>query len=241
MKIKKIPKIRNLDWLRSVWQIGAVNPVIEYYDVKNNKMKDEHIAPFPIELPLRIIHLYSKRGDIILDPFCGSGTTNYAALLLRRRTVGYDIEEKYIQIAKDRCGNNAHFFCKSSENMVELSDNSIDLCITSPPYLNLREYSDKKENIGNMPNPYPILKIIFHEIFRVLKPGGCFCLNVSCVPDKKSGFSTAFPFDVIYLCLEQGFKLRSSIIWDKGLTLKEWNIYNNEIMENHEYIWVFKK
>ena len=59
-------------------------------------------APFPTELPRRLIALYSYVGDVILDPFMGSGTTAEAAFLSQRKYVGYDINEEYTAIARDR-------------------------------------------------------------------------------------------------------------------------------------------
>ncbi|MCB2209552.1 site-specific DNA-methyltransferase [bacterium] len=61
-----------------------------------------HPAPFPIPLAERVIRLFSYTGDVILDPFVGSGTTCVAAKQLNRNYVGYDIEEKYLQIAEER-------------------------------------------------------------------------------------------------------------------------------------------
>lgn len=61
-----------------------------------------HPAPFPIELPHRLIKLYSYPGDLILDPFCGSGTTCAAAQKLRRHYLGFEIDEQYVQLAKKR-------------------------------------------------------------------------------------------------------------------------------------------
>ena len=61
-----------------------------------------HPAPFPIELPLRLIKLYTFQGDIILDPFIGSGTAAIAALITGRHFVGYDIEKDYIKLAEKR-------------------------------------------------------------------------------------------------------------------------------------------
>ena len=57
---------------------------------------------FPIQLPQKFINLYTYKNDLILDPFLGSGTTAIAAKLLERNFVGYEIEEEYIQIAKNR-------------------------------------------------------------------------------------------------------------------------------------------
>ncbi|MDE0555473.1 MAG: site-specific DNA-methyltransferase [Candidatus Poribacteria bacterium] len=58
-----------------------------------------HPAPFPVELPRRLIELYSFKGDIVLDPFMGSGTTAIAAEKTNRQWVGYDISQEYIEIA----------------------------------------------------------------------------------------------------------------------------------------------
>ena len=61
-----------------------------------------HPAPFPIELPGRLIELYTYRGDLILDPFAGSGTTAVAAVRAGRHYGGYDLDEGYIQLAESR-------------------------------------------------------------------------------------------------------------------------------------------
>ena len=229
-------KLRNLDWLGSVWRITTVNPAISSFELG---IKEPHPAPFPEELAYRLISLFSKRGDAVLDPFCGSGTTNVIALGLGRETIGYDIEQKFIDIAKNRCKGKGKFFCKSSEEMKELQNESVDLCITSPPYLRAVKYSDNPLNIGNLPEPYLLLIKTFKEVYRVLHKNGIFCLNVASVAEK--GFLNTFPFDLLYKCLEIGFKLRSSVIWDKGLLIKEWNLQHSEIAENHEYIWILRK
>jgi site-specific DNA-methyltransferase (adenine-specific) len=229
-------KLRNLDWLGSVWRITTVNPAISSFELG---IKEPHPAPFPEELAYRLISLFSKRRDMVLDPFCGSGTTNVIALGLGRETIGYDIEQKFIDIAGNRCKGKGKFFCKSSEEMKELQNESVDLCITSPPYLRAVKYSDNPLNIGNLPESYSLLIKTFKEVYRVLQKNGIFCLNVASVAEK--GFLNTFPFDLLYKCLEIGFKLRSSVIWDKGLLIKEWNLQHSEIAENHEYIWVLKK
>lgn len=66
--------------------------------------KANHPAPFPLELPSRLIHLYSFVGDTVLDPFMGSGTTAEAAVQASRRYVGYEINEEYVRSAQDRLG-----------------------------------------------------------------------------------------------------------------------------------------
>jgi site-specific DNA-methyltransferase (adenine-specific) len=61
-----------------------------------------HPAPFPVELPLRLIELYTYRDDLVLDPFMGSGTTGVAAVRTGRRFVGYDTETAYVEISEQR-------------------------------------------------------------------------------------------------------------------------------------------
>ncbi len=83
-----------LELTKSIWSFPAVSA-----------KKVGHPAPFPEELPRRLIQLYSFREDIILDPFIGSGQTALAALKLNRFFVGYDIEEKYCKLAEKRIHN----------------------------------------------------------------------------------------------------------------------------------------
>lgn len=96
MQTKKdtITKEDFIEWTRSVWTFPAVNA-----------KRIGHPAPFPIELPHRLINLYSYENDIVLDPFCGSGTTCIAAAQNNRYYIGYDISEEYIDLAKKRISN----------------------------------------------------------------------------------------------------------------------------------------
>ena len=61
-----------------------------------------HPAPFPVEVPLRLIDLYTFEGDLVLDPFLGSGSTAVAAARRRRRFAGYDTDATYVEIARSR-------------------------------------------------------------------------------------------------------------------------------------------
>ena len=80
-----------LEYTKSIWRFKTANAKAL-----------RHPAPFPIELPKRLMELYSFAGDVVLDPFMGSGTTAVAANLTRRRYIGYEIEPKYIAVAETR-------------------------------------------------------------------------------------------------------------------------------------------
>jgi site-specific DNA-methyltransferase (adenine-specific) len=64
--------------------------------------KAMHPAPFPVELPYRLIQLYSFKDDVILDPFMGSGTTGVAAIKSERKYIGYEINDEYVKVAQKR-------------------------------------------------------------------------------------------------------------------------------------------
>lgn len=80
-----------LELTKSVWAFPAVSA-----------KQIGHPAPFPEELPRRLIQLYTFEGDVVLDPFCGSGTTCLAAHRSGRDYVGYDTERSYIKLAESR-------------------------------------------------------------------------------------------------------------------------------------------
>ena len=67
-----------------------------------------HPAPFPVDLPRRLIELYTYRGDLVLDPFIGSGTTAVAAVQSGRHYIGFDTEQTYIDLAASRIEEARH-------------------------------------------------------------------------------------------------------------------------------------
>lgn len=83
-----------LEWTKSVWTFPAVSA-----------RSIGHPAPFPEELPHRLIQLYSFENDVILDPFCGSGTACLAALKDERHFIGYDNKPEYVELANQRIIN----------------------------------------------------------------------------------------------------------------------------------------
>jgi DNA modification methylase len=88
-KESTISRDQFMEWTKSVWTMSP-----------ESARKVKHPAPFPPELPQRLIQLYTFRDDVVLDPFMGSGTTALAALQSERSYVGYELTSaEYIQIA----------------------------------------------------------------------------------------------------------------------------------------------
>jgi len=83
-----------VDWTNGLWTFRG-----------ESKKRIGHPAPFPLELPLRCIKLFSYVDDLILDPFLGSGTTMIAVSRTNRKGIGIEIDKKYCELAKKRLDN----------------------------------------------------------------------------------------------------------------------------------------
>lgn len=83
-----------LEHTKSIWSFPTVSA-----------KKIGHPAPFPLELPMRLINLYSFVGDVVLDPFMGSGTTAIAAQDMNRSYIGYETNKDYIKLAEQKLKN----------------------------------------------------------------------------------------------------------------------------------------
>jgi site-specific DNA-methyltransferase (adenine-specific) len=90
-KKSTISKEEFLEFTKSVWTFAA-----------EPATKVGHPAPFPVELPYRLIQLYTFEGEVVLDPFIGSGQTAIAAIKTQRHYVGYEINEEYVKLAERR-------------------------------------------------------------------------------------------------------------------------------------------
>lgn len=91
VKENTITKEQFMEWTKSIWTMNA-----------ESAKRIGHPAPFPIDLPYRLIQLYSFKNDIILDTFMGSGTTAIASLQSERKYIGFDTSQEYINLANKR-------------------------------------------------------------------------------------------------------------------------------------------
>lgn len=80
-----------IEWTNGVWTFPG-----------ESKKRVGHPAPFPLELPRRCIRMFSYKGDIVLDPFVGSGTTLIAAFIEGRKGIGIELDSKYVRLAIER-------------------------------------------------------------------------------------------------------------------------------------------
>lgn len=214
-------------------------------------------------IPRNIILRYSRPGDIVLDIFCGAGTTAIEAKLLGRRCIASDINEKAIELAKENLDFQINplvfpddsvktyyepeLYVQDARDLSWLADESVDLICTHPPYANIIQYTD------NMAADLSFLDIeefltemekVASECFRVLKTGKKLALLIGDMRRKK--YVIPLGFMLINVFLQAGFTLRELIIKRQHncKTTGFWyekSIKNNFLLLAHEYLPVFEK
>ncbi|MDL1971078.1 MAG: site-specific DNA-methyltransferase [Candidatus Desulfofervidaceae bacterium] len=132
-------------------------------------------------------------------------------------------------------------FCKSSERMEELPDNSVHLMVTSPPYNVGKEYD---ENF-TLKEYRAFLKRVWYEVYRVLVPGGRVCINIANLGRKPYIPLHAYIIEDMF---EIGFLMRGEVIWNKASSASpstawgSWQSATNPTLRDvHEYILIFSK
>jgi len=141
------------EWLPetvSVWVqrgLGAGHP--------DAKIERQHPAPFSFTDIGRLIRFFTKRGGVVLDPFVGVGSTLKACALEGRKGIGFELNPKYANLARERLRTEVHDLWAATDSQIirvgdartlvrELSENSLDFVVTSPPYWNILHKEDHK-------------------------------------------------------------------------------------------------
>jgi DNA modification methylase len=138
------------EWLKS--QLGVWQFVYESRDIRD---KNAHPATFPISLCKKVIELFTHQGELVLDPFVGSGTTLIAATDLNRNAIGFDLQPKYINLCEKRLREQTNLFNHARQVAIQddakditkyLDHNTVSLIWTSPPYANLLNRARKNKS-----------------------------------------------------------------------------------------------
>ncbi len=138
------------DWLKAqigVWQF--------YYEGRDIRDKGLHPATYPISLSSRCIELFTHKGELVLDPFVGSGTTLVSAHDTHRNAVGFDLSNDYVKLSQRRLQEQGFSFgltqqlaiCDDARTVpTYLEPESVSLILTSPPYANLLNRKRKNKS-----------------------------------------------------------------------------------------------
>jgi len=214
------------------------------YEDRDIRKKEIHPATFPISMAKKIIELFSHRGELVLDPFVGSGTTLVAASDLERNSIGFDLKPEYIDLCTNRI---AQVKTNESTKHVSVNDDArnisnyiepdtIKLVFTSPPYANLlnrprqnksrrvrnneqlgkiEQYSQDERDLGILsPNDF---ENAIYEIFNNIRP--LIKFKGHCVINISDIWmdNTRIPLhiNIIRAMEKAGYELRNTIIWDR--------------------------
>lgn len=261
---KKKEKLNELDG--KTWEKYSISIWDATKTLKETRL--HHPAMFPVELCKRLIQIYTKKGDIVLDPFMGSGSAIVAAEDLERKGIGIDINPDFVKLAKSRLSqqkllssNTAEpeLYCADAVNLLDyVKPNSVDLVITSPPYWMVhkrkrsadykepRPYSALERDLGNIENYDEFLlgvREIFEKIHQSLKPSKR-CIVIVMDIRVQSRF-IPFHIDIVDLMKKIGFVLEDIIVWDRR---KEYSNlrplgfpYVFVVNKVHEYLLIFRK
>lgn len=221
-----------------------------YYEKRDVRDKTLHPATFPLSLSKRVIELFSHQGELVIDPFVGSGTTLLAAQDTNRNAIGFDLQKDYIDLTFSRL-NHDNFFNDAKQIAIQddarniskyLEEETVSLIWTSPPYGNLlnrarknksrrdrnneqlgkvEQYSQDERDLGT----YELEKFTkaMGDIFEGLLPllkEKSHC--VINIPDMWwENQRITFHISIVQELRERGYELRNTIIWDRR------NIVNN--------------
>lgn len=226
-----------------------------------------HPALFPGMLVERLIETFLRpEGKVIVDPFSGSGSTVVTAKRLGKEGIGLELSPEYVALAESRLdklngegeGSGVVHQASATEVLKYLAPNSVDLCISSPPYWNIlnrsrtadfkeiRHYGNLDEDLGMIDDYEAFLDAattVYADVLEVLKPG-CYCCIVVMDLRKKSRF---FPLhsDLASRLAAAGFIFDDLIIWNRQAE------YNNlrplgypsvfRVNKVHEFVLLMRK
>ena len=226
-------------WLKN--QLGVWRFSYEGRDIRD---KSVHPATFPIALARRVIEQFTHQGELVLDPFVGSGTTLLAAQDVNRNAVGFDLSSDYVKLSRERISQQSLIYPSVQLAVLDdahkipsyISEESLSLIVTSPPYANLlnrkrrnksrrdrnnvqlgkvEQYSQDPRDLGTMAlDTYTENMGVIFESLLPLLRKKAHC--VVNVPDMWwENQRITIHVALIEEFRRRGFELRNTIIWDR--------------------------
>jgi len=260
--------LNGTDWIKntvSIWYqrgLGKNHP-----DTKYEKM---HPAPFAYLMIERLLLFFTKKGNLILDPFMGVGSTLKACALNNRKGVGIELIKKWADIASKRLeeetldsDDQKIIHGDSREELKKFDDNYIDFIVTSPPYWSIlnkkpdhrvleervqhgydTNYSDDENDLGNIEDYDEFLdelKKVFLECYRVLKNKKYMVVVVADFRHKSKYY--LYHADIARIMEDVGFVSKGITILVKNAKKVYPYGYPYAYVPNihHEYIMIFGK
>jgi len=204
------------------------------------------------QVPRNLILKYTKENDIVLDPFCGSGTTLIECKLLNRKGIGIDVNENALKLAKSRLEFDYKTIyepklIKANSTKLQniIPENKIDFIFTHPPYADIIKYSkDIKDDISRLDLQEFLnqMNLFSKECYRVLKKDKICSILIGDIRKNKNVIPLGFY--IMNIFIQTGFTLKEIIIKEQH-NCKMTDYWENKNMDfyllAHEYIFIFQK
>jgi DNA modification methylase len=226
---------------------------------RREKWREYHGGRFIPKVPEKFIKLFSHPGETVLDPFCGSGTTNVVAKQLGRNSIGIDINRYSVELTLHRLEQlnwsgealpaTKHQIVQGNcvEVLAKIPPNSIDLIVTSPPYFDVVDYKDNDpEQWGNI-HDYQIflekMALAFEKLYRTLKHAGHLVVVTQDVYKRYA--KCPLHADYILICRNLGFEVISTQVYILNYSTGGRLVYGYPKSyypkNDHEFIVIFRK
>lgn len=205
-----------------------------------------------------LILRYSKKGDTVLDPMVGGGTTQVECLLTGRNSIGIDINRNAALVTKNRLDflirnfrdklpkTEHRVFVGDARNMNLIEDGSIDFIATHPPYANIIQYGELVDgDLSAIPDFEIYVKEmgkVAKEMYRVLKNDGYAAVLLG--DTHRNSYYVPIAYRVMLEFLRVGFVLKEDIIkiqWNCKSDARWKNRNKNFLLVMHEHLFVFHK
>ena len=241
-----MPKFNDIDlknwknsevWTNSLWHISE--------RAKNNKHSNFYHGNFIPQIPHQLILRYTKKNDIVFDPFLGSGTTAYECETLVRNFIGIELQEELIKHVKDKLNLDSRFklltgdstqqetFNKIKEHLLnQYQKTKIQFAILHPPYADIIKFSNMKEDLSNKKSLKSFIQsfnLVLKNTVDILEKDRYLAIVMG---DK---YTAGQWLPLGFYCMNEGQKI--------GLTLKSVivkNIEGNRGKKNKEGIWRYR-
>ncbi|MBU0998996.1 hypothetical protein KKG24_01660 [Patescibacteria group bacterium] len=224
-------------WTDSLW-------IIDKRD-KTGKHNGFYHGNFVPQIPKQLISRYTKKNDIVFDPFVGSGTTAYEAESLNRHFIGIEIQEELVRNVRGKVDNADYFselivgdstkdkiFNKVNKILNNYKKKNVQLAILHPPYADIIKFSNLKEDLSNAKSLKDFLEkfsLVVKNTIKILEKGRYLAIVIG---DK---YTQGKWVPLGFYCMNEAQKL--------GLTLKSVIIKNMEgsrAKQNKEGIWRYR-
>ena len=219
-------------YTKSEWHmqhgLDKAGPIPRIFGISGKGVARGALSQFPQNVGRMVLRLYSKPGDLVIDPFAGHNSRMELTVSEGRNYHGYDVSKRFMEFNRELASHLREEFkmeiClyeQDSRLMAETGDSVGDFTLTSPPYWDIEFYGDEAEQLGKAKSYTAFIDELGEvaiQNYRVLKEGA-FCIWF--INDfRKGGIFYPFHSDVIGILAEVGFRLWDLLVVDLGYPIR---------------------